>query len=136
MIDFSAPILVVEDFGAVGLVDVEVLKRAGFKHVDHVHDGITALNQMQTTHFQLVISDLNMKPMTGLDLLKQIRSDHSFADVRFVLMTGSSSLDLVLAAETAGANGVIAKPFTAQGLRDKINHVFARKAGDTGASDV
>jgi len=133
MIDFSAPILVVEDFGAVGLVVVEVLKRAGFQHVDHVHDGVTALNRMRTTRFQLVISDLNMKPMTGLDLLKQIRSEHSFADVRFLLMTGSSSLDL---AETAGADGVIAKPFTAQGLRDKINQVLARKARDTGAGDV
>ena len=133
MIDFSLPILVVEDFRAVGLVVVEVLNRAGFQHVDHVHDGVTALSRMRTTRFQLVISDLNMKPMTGLELLKQIRSEHSFADVRFLLMTGSSSLDL---AETAGADGVIAKPFTAQGLRDKINQVLARKARDTGAGDV
>jgi two-component system, chemotaxis family, chemotaxis protein CheY len=135
MIDFSVPILVVEDFGAVGLVVVEVLKRAGFQHVDHVHDGVTALNRMRTTHYGLVISDWNMKPVTGLDLLKQIRSERSFADVRFLLMTGSSSLDLVLGAETAGADGVIAKPFTAQGLRDKINQAFARTARDTSASD-
>jgi hypothetical protein len=51
-------------------------------------------------------------------------------------MTGSSSLDLVLAAETAGADGVIAKPFTAQGLRDKINQLFAHEARDPRSSGV
>jgi two-component system chemotaxis response regulator CheY len=119
---------VVEDAGSVGRVVVVVLNRAGFQHVDHVQDGVTALNRMRTTRYQLVISDWNMKPMSGLDLLKQIRSEQSFADVRFLLMTGSSSLDLALAAETAGADGFIAKPFTAQGLMDKINELLIKKA--------
>jgi two-component system chemotaxis response regulator CheY len=112
----------------VGLVVVVVLNRAGFQHVDHVQDGLTALNRMRTTRYQLVISDWNMKPMSGLDLLKHIRSEQSFADVRFLLMTGSPSLDLALAAETAGADGFIAKPFTAQGLIDKINELLIKKA--------
>jgi two-component system chemotaxis response regulator CheY len=102
MTDFSVPILVVEDSSTVGRVIITLLNQAGFQHVDHVHGAVTALTRMRTTRYGLVISDVNMKPMSGLDLLKQVRSEPSFADVQFLVMTGSSSRDLVLEAKAAG----------------------------------
>ena len=77
-----------------------------------------------------------MKPMTGLDLLTQVRSEDGFRDVRFILMTALSSRDLVLAAKSAGADGFIAKPFTAQVLKDKICHLFAHEPHDARQSQV
>ena len=127
MADRSIPILVVDDTNTLGRVITALLNRAGFPHVDFAHGGFTALNLMRTTRYGLVISDWNMKPMTGIDLLKQIRSEPSFADVRFLMMTGSSSRDLVLEAKAAGADGFIAKPFTAQILKDKIKQLFAHE---------
>jgi two-component system chemotaxis response regulator CheY len=74
--------------------------------------------------------------MTGIDLLKQIRSEPSSAGVRFLLMTGTASRELVLEAKAAGADGFIAKPFTAQVLKDKIGQLFAHQPRDTRASDA
>jgi len=68
-----------------------------------------------------------MEPMTGLDLLRKVRSEPSLANVRFILMTASSSRALVLEAKAAGADGFIAKPFTVQVLKDKINQLLANE---------
>jgi two-component system, chemotaxis family, chemotaxis protein CheY len=136
MTDVSTPILVVEDTNASGSAIITLLNQAGFQHVDHVHGAVTALTRMRTTRYGLVISDVYMKSISGLDLLKQVRSDPSSADVRFLVMTGSSSRDLVVEARAAGADGFIAKPFTAQVLKDKIYQLLAPKARDTRAGDV
>jgi two-component system chemotaxis response regulator CheY len=77
--DFSMPVLVVEDFSTMGRINCGLLRQIGFQHVDLAHGGTTALGKMRDTRYGLVISDWNMQPMTGLDLLKQIRLDNALA---------------------------------------------------------
>jgi two-component system, chemotaxis family, chemotaxis protein CheY len=130
-VDCTMPILVVEDMNTMGRIICALLKHNGFQHVDVAHGSFTAFNRMRSSCYGLVISDWDMKPLTGLDLLKQIRSDDALADTRFIMMTASSSLDHVIAAKNAGADGFISKPFTAQVLKDKIDRVFADEGPDT-----
>jgi two-component system, chemotaxis family, chemotaxis protein CheY len=128
-VDFSMPILVVEDMPLMGRIVTALLTEIGSRHVDLAQGSFTALNRMRASRYGLVISDWDMKPMSGLDLLKQARSDDTFADMRFIMMTASSSLDHVLAAKNAGADGFIVKPFTAQVLKEKITRVLAQDRG-------
>jgi two-component system, chemotaxis family, chemotaxis protein CheY len=106
-------------------------KQVGFQHVDVVVGAYTALNQLRSWPYQLVISDWEMKPTSGLDLLKQIRSEEALAGTRFIMMTASTSPEHVLAAKNAGADDFIAKPFTAAVLTDKIGRVFAANGSQT-----
>src|SRR5437879_5847503 len=71
---FSTPILIAEDSNTMGRIISGLLKQIGFQKVDLAHGGVTALAKMRETAYGLMISDWNMQPMTGLDLLKQIRS--------------------------------------------------------------
>src|SRR5262249_20319381 len=81
--------------------------------------------------YGLVISDWEMKPMSGLDLLKQMRSEEGLAETRFIMMTASTSREHVLAAKNAGADAFIKKPFTALALKEKIARVFARRGDES-----
>ena len=125
MLDFSMPILVVEDMALMGRIIRGLLKQIGFQRVDVVNGSYTALQRLRSSRYRLIISDWEMRPMTGLDLLKQVRSEAALAETRFIMMTGSSTLDHVVAAKNAGADDFIAKPFTAQVLKEKISHLFA-----------
>jgi two-component system chemotaxis response regulator CheY len=124
-LNFSMPILIVEDMPMLGRFIGELLKRAGFEHVDLVIDSFAALNRLRSSPYGVVISDWEMKPMSGLDLLKQIRLDEALAGTRFIMMTASASPEHAMAAKSAGADDFIAKPFTAQALKDKIMRVLA-----------
>jgi two-component system, chemotaxis family, chemotaxis protein CheY len=130
-VDLSMPILIVEDMPVLGRLICGLLKQVGFQHVDVVIGGYAALNRLRSWRYRLVISDWEMKPMSGLDLLKQIRADETLAGTRFIMMTASTSQDHVLTAKNAGADDFIAKPFTAAALKDKIGRVFASDRSQT-----
>jgi two-component system chemotaxis response regulator CheY len=123
-IDFSMPVLVVDDMNTMGRIIGGLLRQLGFQNVDIVPGGFTALTRMRTARYCLVLSDWHMQPVTGLDLLNYIRSDPNLADTRFIMMTAEATADHVLAAKNAGADGYIAKPFTAQSLKAKIDMIF------------
>jgi two-component system chemotaxis response regulator CheY len=113
-------ILVVDDSNTTGRIICGLLKQTIFQKVDLAHGGATALEKMRHADYGLVISDWNMHPMSGLELLKQIRSEPALSRTRFIMITAESSMDHVVAARAAGANGFVLKPFTAQTLKDKI----------------
>jgi two-component system chemotaxis response regulator CheY len=121
------PVLVVEDSSTMGRIICGLLKRIGFQKVDLAHGGTTALAKMRSEAYGLVISDWNMQPMTGLELLKQIRSEPAFADIRFIVVTAETTTDNVIAAKSAGADGFVAKPFTAHTLKARIDAACAEK---------
>jgi two-component system chemotaxis response regulator CheY len=95
-----------------------------FRHVDNVFDGATALVRMGENKYGLVISDWNMQPMTGQDLLKRVRADRILKSVPFIVVTGESKLTTITAAKDAGANGYIVKPFTGETLKQNIAAVL------------
>jgi two-component system chemotaxis response regulator CheY len=104
------------------------LRQIGFVDIDEVQGGATALAKMRTKSYGLVISDWNMEPITGIDLLRQVRADPGLGDVPFIMVTAETRTKNVIAARDAGVNNYIVKPFDAQMLKAKIEAVFADKA--------
>jgi two-component system, chemotaxis family, chemotaxis protein CheY len=124
-LDPSMPILVVDDYQTMIRIIRNLLKQLGFEEVDDALDGTQALAKMKQRKYGLVISDWNMEPMTGYDLLKAVRSDDSLKELPFIMVTAESKTDNVIAAKKAGVNSYIVKPFNAQTLKQKIDAIFA-----------
>jgi len=123
-VDHSMSVLVVDDYNTMIRIIRNLLKQLGFVDVDEASDGADALTKMRAKKYGLIISDWNMEPMTGYDLLKQVRSDPSLASIPFIMVTAESKTDNVIAAKKAGVNNYIVKPFNAQTLKSKIDAVF------------
>jgi two-component system chemotaxis response regulator CheY len=124
-VDLSMPVLVVDDYNTMIRILRNLLKQLGFQDIDDAGDGTAALKKMRTKHYGLVISDWNMEPMTGYDLLKEVRGDPGLARTPFIMVTAESKTENVIAAKKAGVNNYIVKPFNAQTLQTKIEAVFA-----------
>ena len=122
--DLSMPILVVDDYGTMIRIIRNLLKQIGFENVDDASDGSAALARMQARRYGLVISDWNMEPMTGYDLLREVRADPNLATTPFIMITAESKTENVIAAKKAGVNNYIVKPFNAATLKTKIEAVF------------
>ncbi|HLH50351.1 MAG TPA: response regulator [Roseiarcus sp.] len=123
--DPSMPVLVVDDYGTMARIIRNLLRQLGFADVDDARDGAAALDKMRAKRYGLVISDWNMEPMTGYDLLRQVRADPALKKTPFIMVTAESKTDNVIAAREAGVNNYIVKPFNAQTLKAKIDAVFA-----------
>jgi two-component system chemotaxis response regulator CheY len=123
-LDPSMPILVVDDYQTMIRIIRNLLKQLGFEEVDDALDGTQALAKMKQRKYGLVISDWNMEPMTGYDLLKAVRSDDNLKEMPFIMVTAESKTDNVIAAKKAGVNSYIVKPFNAQTLKQKIDAIF------------
>jgi two-component system, chemotaxis family, chemotaxis protein CheY len=123
-VDPSMPILVVDDYNTMIRIIRNLLRQLGFEDVDDAPDGSVALSKMHIKRYGLVISDWNMEPMTGYELLKQVRSDPSISATPFIMVTAESKTENVVAAKQAGVNNYIVKPFNADTLKTKIDAVF------------
>jgi two-component system chemotaxis response regulator CheY len=122
--DTSMPILVVDDYNTMVRIIRNLLRQLGFTDVDDAADGSAALAKMTGKKYGLVISDWNMEPMTGYELLKQVRANPQTAGTPFIMITAESKTENVVAAKQAGANNYIIKPFNAETLKHKIEAVF------------
>ena len=78
-LDLSMPILVVDDYSTMIRIICNLLKQLGYQNIDDANDGATALAKMRAKRYGLVISDWNMEPMSGYDLLKEVRADTALA---------------------------------------------------------
>ena len=123
-VDLSMPVLVVDDYNTMIRIIRNLLKQLGFENIDDASDGSAALNKMRGKKYGLVISDWNMEPMTGLQLLKEVRSDAKLAHIPFVMVTAESKTENVIAAKEAGVTNYIVKPFNAETLKQKLTAVF------------
>ena len=126
-LDSSISVLIVDDASTMAHIIRNLLRRIGFKDIDEAAGGATALAKMRIKHYGLVISDWNMEPMTGIDLLRQVRADPSLGEIPFIMVTAKSRREHVIEAKEAGANNYIVKPFNAQTLKAKIEAVLAEK---------
>ena len=124
VVDPSMPILVVDDYSTMIRIIRNLLRQIGFEDVDDASDGSVAFSKMQIKRYGLVISDWNMEPMTGYELLKQVRSDPSLSATPFIMVTAESKTENVIAAKQAGVSNYIVKPFNAETLKMKIASVF------------
>lgn len=124
-VDTTMSVLVVDDYKTMIRIIRNLLKQIGFEDVDEASDGTEALSKMKERKYGLVISDWNMEPMTGYELLKEVRSDATLNRTPFIMVTAESKTEHVIAAKKAGVNNYIVKPFNAQTLKGKIEAVFA-----------
>ena len=122
--DKNTNILIVDDYKTMLRIIRNLLKQLDLDNVDEASDGSEALAKLRAGNFGLVISDWNMEPMTGLDLLKEVRADARLKSLPFIMITAESKTENVVAAKQAGVSNYIVKPFNAETLREKIEKVL------------
>jgi two-component system chemotaxis response regulator CheY len=130
-LDPKMPVLVVDDSSMMFRIIREFLQQIGFSDIDHALDGGTALEKMRAKRYGLILSDWNMQPKTGYTLLRRVRENPATESTPFIMMTTESKSEYVVAANKAGANDYVVKPFTAQTLRAKIERIFDAKVAVT-----
>jgi two-component system chemotaxis response regulator CheY len=123
-IDYSMPILVVDDYRAVVSIVQRLLKQAGFAEVDGATDGEEALAKMKERKYGLVISDWHMAPLNGLELLEKVKADEALKDTPVVLISAEEAPENLTTARGAGAAGYVVKPFDASTLKARIEGVL------------
>lgn len=127
-VDTSLPVLVVDDSRIMIGILRNLLGQIGFRSIDDVNDGPSALTKMRAgKRYGLVISDWNMEPMSGYDLLCEIRRDEILKRTPFIMVTGEAKTENVIAARKAGVSNYIVKPFNAQTLKAKIEAVLSAR---------
>ena len=123
-VDMQMNILIVDDYKTMLRIIRNLLKQLGFNNVDEATDGSMALQKLRDKEYQLVISDWNMEPMTGIQLLREVRADAKLKALPFIMITAESKTENVIAAKEAGVNNYIVKPFNAATLKTKLASVI------------
>ena len=119
-VDKDMPILIVDDYKTMLRIIRNLLKQLDFHNVDEALDGGAALQKLREKTYGLIISDWNMEPMTGIQLLKEVRSDKEFKKMPFIMITAESKTENVVIAKEAGVSNYIVKPFNAATLKSKL----------------
>lgn len=123
-VDKNINVLIVDDYKTMLRIVRNLLKQLGFNNVDEATDGSMALQMLRVGSYGLIISDWNMEPMTGLQLLREVRADPKVKDTPFIMVTAESKSENVIAAKEAGVNNYIVKPFNADTLKTKLTSVL------------
>ncbi|MDD4616109.1 MAG: response regulator [Alphaproteobacteria bacterium] len=123
-VDMNMNVLIVDDYKTMLRIIENLLKQLGFRNVLQATDGSMALKVLRENQVGLIVSDWNMQPMTGLQLLKEVRADNALKPLPFIMITAESKTENVIAAKEAGVNNYIVKPFNAETLKQKIAAVL------------
>ena len=127
--DKNMKILIVDDFSTMRRIIKNLLRDLGFTNTQEADDGSTALPMLRGGDFDFLVTDWNMPGMTGIDLLKEVRSDEKLSSLPVLMVTAEAKRDQIIEAAQAGVNGYVVKPFTAQVLKEKIDKIFERVEG-------
>jgi two-component system chemotaxis response regulator CheY len=125
-IDLNMPVLIVDDYKTMLRTMGNLMKKLGFENIDEASDGHEALEMLYDRPYSLVISGWNMEPMSGLDLVRQMRSNTRLDEVPVVMISAENGDENIAAAKQAGAAEYIVKPFCASTLRDKLTPILGR----------
>lgn len=123
-VDMNMRVLIVDDFQTMLKILENFLKQFGFKNIDTASDGSKALEKLKANKYDLILSDWNMEPMTGLELLKAVRADAGLKRIPVILITAESKVENIIVAKQAGVNNYIVKPLNAITLKEKITAVI------------
>jgi len=123
-IDKNMNVLIVDDYKTMLRIIRNLLAQLGFNNVDEAIDGVQAWEAIGNKDYGLVISDWNMEPMTGYELLQKVREEEKTKALPFIMITAESKTENVVAAKQAGVNNYIVKPFNAATLKQKMEAVF------------
>lgn len=125
-VDMNMQVLIVDDYKTMLRIIRNLLKQIGFNNVDEASDGSEALTKLRQKDYGLVISDWNMEPMTGIQLLREVRADDKLKNLAFIMITAESKTENVIAAKEAGVSNYIVKPFNAATLKAKLVSVLGQ----------
>ena len=125
-IDTNMPILIVDDYKTMLRVLRNFLLQLNFSNIEEATDGSMALQKLRQQDFGFVISDWNMEPMTGMQLLREVRADDKLKHLPFIMITAESKSENVIAAKQAGVSNYIVKPFSAETLKSKMTSVLGK----------
>lgn len=123
-VDMNMKILIVDDYKTMLRIERNLLEQLGFKNIDEAEDGPTAWELIENNNYGLIISDWNMDPMTGFELLQKVRATEATKAIPFIMVTAESKTENVIAAKQAGVNNYIVKPFNAETLKGKMSAVI------------
>ena len=123
-VDKEMNVLIVDDYNTMLRIMRNLLKQLNFTNVIDAIDGTEALKVLREETVGLVISDWNMEPMTGIQLLREVRGDGSLKHIPFIMITAESKSENVIAAKEAGVSNYIVKPFNAETLKSKMVSVL------------
>lgn len=124
--DKNIKILIVDDFSTMRRIIKNLLRDLGYNNTSEADDGLTALPMLQSSNFDLLITDWNMPGMQGIDLLRAVRADTRLSTLPVMMVTAEQKREQIIEAAKAGVNGYIVKPFTAQTLKEKLEKIFER----------
>ena len=123
-VDMNMNVLIVDDYKTMLRIIRNLLRQLNFTNIDEATDGSMALQKLRAGSFGLVISDWNMEPMTGIQLLREVRADAKLKHIPFIMVTAESKSENVIAAKEAGVSNYIVKPFNAETLKSKLVSVL------------
>ena len=119
-VDMNIKIRIVDDYDTMRMVIKNLLRQLNFTNTEEASDGAEALKKLNKDKFDLIISDWNMEPMTGIQLLREVRADDNLSDIPFIMITAEVKSENVIAAKEAGVSNYIIKPFDAKTLKTKL----------------
>jgi len=122
--DLNIRVLVVDDFATMRRIIKGVLKQLGFSNIVEAEDGDVALEELKKDEYGLILADWNMPNMSGLELLKAVRSDKNLQAIPFIMVTAEGQKDNILEAVKAGVSNYVIKPFTPETINEKLKKVF------------
>lgn len=123
-VDMNMNVLIVDDYKTMLRIIRNLLRQLNFVNIDEATDGSMALQKLRQGSYGLVISDWNMEPMTGIQLLREVRADAKLKHIPFIMVTAESKSENVIAAKEAGVSNYIVKPFNAETLKAKLVSVL------------
>jgi len=112
--------LVVDDFSTMRRIVRGLLKEIGFDDVEEADDGVAALAKLKSQPFDFVICDIGMPIMSGIDLLKAVRTDASLRHLPVLMITAEARKEDIVLAMQCGAAGYLVKPFTVAALEERV----------------
>ena len=122
--DPNMRVLIVDDFSTMRCIVRNILRQLGFNNVVEADDGTTAWDTINREKIDFIVSDWNMPKMTGIELLRKVRSSEQYADTPFLMVTAEAQQENIIEAVQAKVSNYIVKPFTADTMKQKIDKIF------------
>ena len=119
-------VLIVDDFPTMRRILKNVLKQINMYNTLEAGNGKEALDLLRKEEVDLIICDLLMPEMTGMELLQACKDDPEISHVPFIMVTAEAQKKAVMEAIKVGVDNYITKPFTAERLADAIRKVMAK----------
>jgi two-component system chemotaxis response regulator CheY len=124
--DVKMNVLVVDDFSTMRRIVKNILRQLGFENILEADDGMSALDVLRSQSVDFIISDWNMPRLSGIELLKAVRTSEEWKDLPFLMVTAEGQKENVIEAVKAKVSNYIVKPFTPETLAEKIKKIFEK----------